>query len=72
MNKEMKLGVIKDALIVKFIGDVDNLVCSSYKNKLETIISENKYKKVIMDFSKIIKQMNETGALWSDILECGR
>ena len=40
MNKEMKLGVTKNALIVKFIGDVDNLVCEPYKNKLETIINK--------------------------------
>lgn len=53
MNKEMKLGIANNALIVKFIGDVDNLVCESYKNKLETIINENKYKKVIMDFSNV-------------------
>ena len=53
MNKEMKLGIIEDALVVKFIGDIDNLVCSSYKTKLETIINENKYKKVIMDFSSV-------------------
>ena len=53
MNKEMKLGITKNALIVKFSGDVDNLVCESYKNKLETIIDENKYKKVIMDFSNV-------------------
>ena len=53
MNKDMKLGVIKGALVVKFIGDVDNLVCSVYKNKLETIIEENKYKKVLMDFSNV-------------------
>jgi len=51
MNKEMKLGTANNALIVKFIGDVDNLVCESYKNRLESIINENKYKKVIMDFS---------------------
>ena len=53
MNKEMKLGTANNALIVKFIGDIDNLVCESYKNKLETIINENKYKKVIMDFSNV-------------------
>lgn len=53
MNKEMKLGIAKNALVVKFSGDVDNLVCESYKNKLETIINENKYKKVIMDFSNV-------------------
>jgi stage II sporulation protein AA (anti-sigma F factor antagonist) len=53
MNKEMKLGIANNALIVKFVGDVDNLVCEPYKNKLETIINENKYKKVIMDFSKV-------------------
>ena len=53
MNKEMKLGIANNALVVKFIGDVDNLVCTSYKNKLETIIDENKYKKVIMDFSNV-------------------
>ena len=53
MNKEMKLGVANDTLVVKFTGDVDNLVCESYKNKLETIINENKYKKVIMDFSNV-------------------
>ena len=53
MNKEMKLGIAKNTLIVKFIGDVDNLVCESYKNKLENIINENKYKKVIMDFSNV-------------------
>ena len=45
----MKLGVINNALVVKFIGDVDNLVCSPYKTKLETVINENKYKKVIPD-----------------------
>jgi stage II sporulation protein AA (anti-sigma F factor antagonist) len=53
MNKEMKLGILSNALVVKFIGDVDNLVCSTYKTKLETIIEENKYKKVIMDFSNV-------------------
>ena len=53
MNKEMKLGIANNALVVKFSGDVDNLVCESYKNKLETIINENKYKKVIMDFSSV-------------------
>lgn len=53
MNKEMKLGITKNALVVKFIGDVDNLVCEPYKNKLETVINENKYKKVIMDFSNV-------------------
>ena len=53
MNKEIKLGTTNDALIVKFIGDVDNIVCPSYKNKLETIIDENKYKKVIMDFTNV-------------------
>ena len=53
MDKEMKLGVANNALVVKFIGDVDNLVCASYKSKLETIINENKYKKVIMDFSNV-------------------
>ena len=26
MNKEMKLGITNNALVVKFIGDVDNLV----------------------------------------------
>ena len=51
MNKEMKLGIANNTLVVKFSGDVDNLVCESYKSKLETIINENKYKKVIMDFS---------------------
>lgn len=51
MNKEMKLGIANEALVVKFIGDVDNLVCEPYKNRLETLINENKYKKVIMDFS---------------------
>ena len=53
MNKDMKLGTANDTLVVKFIGDVDNLVCEPYKNKLETIINENKYKKVIMDFSNV-------------------
>ena len=53
MNKEMKLGITNNTLVVKFIGDVDNLVCDTYKNKLETIINENKYKKVIMDFSNV-------------------
>ena len=53
MSKEMKLGISNNALVVRFIGDVDNLVCESYKNKLETIINENKYKKVIMDFSSV-------------------
>lgn len=53
MNKEMKLGIANNALIVKFIGDVDNLVSEIYKQKLETIINENKYKKVIMDFSNV-------------------
>ncbi len=53
MNKEMKLGITNDALVVKFIGDVDSVVCSSYKNKLEILIDENKYKKVIMDFSNV-------------------
>lgn len=53
MNKEMKLGIANEALVVKFIGDVDNLVSENYKNKLETIINENKYKKVIMDFSNV-------------------
>lgn len=53
MNKEMKLGIASNALVVKFIGDVDNLVSEGYKNKLETIINENKYKKVIMDFSSV-------------------
>ena len=53
MNKEMKLGIANDALVVKFIGDVDNLVCEYYKAKLEAIINENKYKKVIMDFSNV-------------------
>ena len=53
MNKEMKLGIANNALVVKFIGDVDNLVCEHYKNRLETLISENKYKKVIMDFSNV-------------------
>ena len=53
MNKEMKLGIAKDTLVVKFIGDVDNLVCETYKNRLETIINENKHKKVIMDFSNV-------------------
>lgn len=54
MNKEMKLGVSNsNTLVVKFIGDVDNVVCDSYKNKLETVINENKYKKVIMDFSSV-------------------
>lgn len=53
MNKEMKIGLMNNALVVKFIGDVDNLVCESYKNKLETIIDENKYKKVIMDFTNV-------------------
>lgn len=53
MNKEMKLGILNNALIVKFIGDVDSLVCSSYKTKLETVIDENKYKKVIMDFTNV-------------------
>jgi stage II sporulation protein AA (anti-sigma F factor antagonist) len=53
MNKEMKLGVTKNTLVVKFIGDVDNLVCEPYKNKLETIINDNKYKKVIMDFTNV-------------------
>jgi len=53
MNKEMRLGISNNALVVKFIGDVDNLVCSSYKTKLETVINENKYKKVIMDFSNV-------------------
>jgi stage II sporulation protein AA (anti-sigma F factor antagonist) len=53
MIKDMKLGVINNALVVKFIGDVDNLVCSPYKTKLETVINENKYKKVIMDFSNV-------------------
>ncbi len=53
MNKEMKLGTTNNALVVKFIGDVDNLVCEPYKNKLETIINENKYRKVIMDFSSV-------------------
>lgn len=53
MNKEMKLGIANNALVVKFIGDVDNLVSESYKNKLDTIITENKFKKVIMDFSNV-------------------
>ena len=53
MNKEMKLGITKNSLVVKFIGDVDNLVFEPYKNKLETVINENKYKKVIMDFSNV-------------------
>ena len=53
MNKEMKLGITNNALVVKFIGDVDNLVAHSYKSKLETIINENKYKKVIMDFTSV-------------------
>lgn len=53
MNKEMKLGIANNALVVKFIGDVDNLVSESYKNKLDTIINENKFKKVIMDFSNV-------------------
>ena len=53
MDKEMKLGILNDALVVKFIGDVDCLVCSLYKTKLETVIEENKYKKVIMDFSNV-------------------
>lgn len=54
MNKEMKLGIVNsNTLVVKFIGDVDNLVCETYKNKLETIINENKYKKVVMDFSNV-------------------
>lgn len=53
MNKEMKLGTTNDALVVKFIGDVDSVVCPSYKTKLETIIDENKYKKVIMDFTNV-------------------
>ena len=53
MNKEMKLGIANNTLIVKFSGDVDNLVSETYKNKLETIINENKYKKVIMDFSSV-------------------
>ncbi len=53
MNKEMKLGVIDNTLVIKFIGDVDNLVCTSYKSRLETLINENKYKKVIMDFSNV-------------------
>ena len=44
MNKEMKLGIVNNSLVVKFIGDVDNLVCESYKNRLESIINENKYK----------------------------
>ena len=43
MNKEMKVGITNGALVVKFIGDVDNLVSASYKNKLETLIDENKY-----------------------------
>lgn len=53
MNKDMKIGMANGALVVKFIGDVDNLVASLYKNKLETLIDENKYKKVIMDFSNV-------------------
>ena len=53
MNKEMKLGMCNNTLVVKFYGDVDNLVCSSYKTKLETVINENKYKKVVMDFSNV-------------------
>lgn len=53
MNKEMKLGILNNALVVKFIGDVDCLVYSLYKTKLETVIEENKYKKVIMDFSNV-------------------
>lgn len=53
MNKEMKLGIANNSLVVKFIGDVDNLVSENYKNKLETLIKENKYKKVIMDFSNV-------------------
>lgn len=54
MNKDMKLGIVNSStLVVKFIGDVDNLVCEPYKNKLETVINENKYKKVIMDFSNV-------------------
>ena len=53
MNKEMKLGIANESLVVKFIGDVDNLVTENYKNKLETLINENKYRKVIMDFSNV-------------------
>lgn len=53
MNKEMKLGIANESLIVKFTGDIDNLVSESYKSKLETIIAENKYKKVIMDFTDV-------------------
>ena len=53
MNKEMKLGITNNMLVVKFFGDVDTLVCPSYKNRLETLIEENKYKKVIMDFSNV-------------------
>ena len=53
MNKEMKLGTANNTLVVKFSGDIDNLVYETYKNKLETIINENKYKKVIMDFSSV-------------------
>ena len=53
MNKEMKLGVANESLVVKFIGDLDNLVSENYKSKLEAIINENKYKKVIMDFSNV-------------------
>lgn len=53
MNKEMKLGIANDSLIIKFIGDIDNLVSNNYKSKLETIINENKYKKVIMDFEDV-------------------
>ena len=45
MNKDMKLGIVNSStLVVKFVGDVD---------KLETVINENKYKKVIMDFSNV-------------------
>ena len=54
MNKEMKLGMINNnTLVVKFAGDIDNLVCPSYKNKLETVIEENKYQRVIMDFTNV-------------------
>lgn len=53
MDKEMKLGIANDTLVVKFIGDVDNLVSETYKKKLETHIDEKKYKKVIMDFSNV-------------------
>ena len=46
MKKDMKLGIVNSStLVVKFVGDVDNLVCEPYKNKLETVINENKYKK---------------------------